>query len=40
MSQDNFNVGARAEAKTRFTQEYEYNGTTFVLTNAFSSTTR
>ena len=40
MSQDNFGVGAHAGDKTRFTQEYEYNGTTFVLTNAYSSTTR
>jgi len=40
MSQDNFNLGARADAKTRFTQEYLYNGTTFVLTNAYSSKTR
>jgi hypothetical protein len=40
MSQDNFNVRAHADAKTRFTQEYEYNGTTFVLANAYSSITR
>lgn len=40
MSQDNFNVRANADTKTRFTQEYEYNGTTFVLANAYSSTTR
>lgn len=40
MSQDNFNVKANADKKTRFTQEYEYNGTSFVLSNAYSSTTR
>ena len=37
MSQDNFNVRAQANTKTRFTQEYEYSGTSFVLTNAYSS---
>lgn len=40
MSQDNFNVSARTDVRTRFTQEYEYNGTTFVLINEYSSTTR
>jgi len=40
MSQDNFSVRAQAGATTRFTQEYEYIGTTFVLTNAYSSTTK
>lgn len=39
MSQDNFNVRAHEDAKTRFTQEYEYNGTAFVLANAYSSAT-
>lgn len=40
MSQDNFSVRAQADVKTRFTQEYEYNGTTFILANAYSSITR
>jgi len=40
MSQDNFGVKTQTGAKTRFIQEYEYNGTTFVLSNAYSSATR
>jgi hypothetical protein len=39
MSQDNFGLGAHANDKIRFTQEYQYNGTTFVLVNQYSSTT-
>lgn len=40
MSQDNFNPRTKGhtDAKTRFNQEYEYNGTTFILVNAYSST--
>lgn len=37
MSQDNFSVRSNLDAKSRFTQEYEYNGTAFVLANAYSS---
>ncbi|WP_174278163.1 hypothetical protein [Desulfosporosinus meridiei] len=37
MSQENFSVRAQADANSRFTQEYEYNGTTFVLANAYTS---
>jgi hypothetical protein len=37
MSQDNFAVKSQTNAKTRFIQEYEYNGTAFVLSNAYSS---
>ncbi|MHB8073957.1 tetratricopeptide repeat protein [Desulfosporosinus fructosivorans] len=40
MSQDNFNVKAHANAKTRFTQEYEYNGTSFILSNEYSAPIR
>ncbi|HBV86317.1 MAG TPA: hypothetical protein DEF42_06615 [Desulfosporosinus sp.] len=36
MTQDNFSVGSQGNAKTRFTQEYDYDGTTFVLANAYS----
>ena len=37
MSQDNFGVRSNAQAKTRFMQEYEYDGTNFVLKNSYSS---
>jgi len=40
MSQDNFSVKTQTGAETRFIQEYEYNGTTFVLSNAYSSAKR